>query len=163
MLVLIYSNSFSFFHVKLARCLDRLSAFAEKYKSIPTLGYTHFQWVLSWIRVKSILVTSLVFLGPANSIESYQLNSPECIVLFSFFKVPLLGKMLTVVSVLIEQSSILLFIKHSTSGTKGLKYIHCTNICPWKKDCKLQKRNPHLVCKFMMQAETAILPLYSYM
>lgn len=31
------------FYLKLARCIERLSGFAEKYKSIPTLGYTHFQ------------------------------------------------------------------------------------------------------------------------
>ena len=31
------------FCLKLARCIERLSGFAEKYKSIPTLGYTHFQ------------------------------------------------------------------------------------------------------------------------
>lgn len=28
---------------KLARCIDRLSKFAEKYKDLPTLGFTHFQ------------------------------------------------------------------------------------------------------------------------
>ncbi|GFQ90210.1 adenylosuccinate lyase, partial [Trichonephila clavata] len=28
---------------KLARCIDRLSKFAEKYKSLPTLGFTHMQ------------------------------------------------------------------------------------------------------------------------
>ena len=42
------------FYLKLARCIERLSRFAEKCKSIPTLGYTHFQWVLSWIRKRNI-------------------------------------------------------------------------------------------------------------
>ncbi|CAL1286207.1 unnamed protein product [Larinioides sclopetarius] len=28
---------------KLARCIDRLSKFAEKYKALPTLGFTHMQ------------------------------------------------------------------------------------------------------------------------
>jgi adenylosuccinate lyase len=28
---------------KVARCIDRLAKFAEKYKDIPTLGFTHFQ------------------------------------------------------------------------------------------------------------------------
>lgn len=32
-----------FIYLKLARCIERLSDFAEKNKSIPTLGYTHFQ------------------------------------------------------------------------------------------------------------------------
>ena len=37
-----YLKVFSFY-LKLARCIHRLSGFAEQNKSIPTLGYTHFQ------------------------------------------------------------------------------------------------------------------------
>lgn len=32
--------------LQLARCIDRLSKFARKYEDQPTLGFTHFQYVL---------------------------------------------------------------------------------------------------------------------
>ena len=38
-----YIFIYLFIYLKLARCIERLSDFAEKNKSIPTLGYTHFQ------------------------------------------------------------------------------------------------------------------------
>ncbi|KAK2572008.1 Adenylosuccinate lyase [Acropora cervicornis] len=41
--LIVLRDAFNILLPKLARCLERLSGFAEKYKSIPTLGYTHFQ------------------------------------------------------------------------------------------------------------------------
>ena len=35
--------------LQLARCIQRLSIFAEKYKDQPTLGYTHFQYVYKFL------------------------------------------------------------------------------------------------------------------
>lgn len=41
--LIVIKDAFNIVLPKLARCIDRLSGFAEKYKSVPTLGYTHFQ------------------------------------------------------------------------------------------------------------------------
>ncbi|XP_078347217.1 adenylosuccinate lyase-like [Oculina patagonica] len=41
--LIVIKDAFNILLPKLARCLERLSGFAEKYKSVPTLGYTHFQ------------------------------------------------------------------------------------------------------------------------
>ncbi|RMX58101.1 hypothetical protein pdam_00013851 [Pocillopora damicornis] len=41
--LIVIRDAFNILLPKLARCIERLSDFAEKNKSIPTLGYTHFQ------------------------------------------------------------------------------------------------------------------------
>ncbi|KAJ7362126.1 hypothetical protein OS493_013217 [Desmophyllum pertusum] len=41
--LIVIKDAFNIILPKLARCIERMSGFAEKYKSVPTLGYTHFQ------------------------------------------------------------------------------------------------------------------------
>lgn len=42
-----------FFFPQLARVIDRLATFAEKNANLPTLGFTHYQWVWTQLHVLS--------------------------------------------------------------------------------------------------------------
>jgi hypothetical protein len=43
---------FKLVFIKLARCIQRLTLFAQEYACLPTLGYTHMQYVLLSERVE---------------------------------------------------------------------------------------------------------------